>query len=267
MDDIGAEDENANDRHFVTSLQRGLRVITAYRPDDRALSNQALAERTGLPRSTVARFTHTLHRLGYLVHHARSSGYSLAPRVIELSRAALVSTGISELARPSMEALSELGPVSVALGVASDSGIRYLELARRPEAVVLNLDVGALVPTLQTAIGRAYLSALSEARRAAVLRQLNAEDPALYDAQAPLLAAEMERYQSDGYVTSFGCWWPELNAAATTIRFAEDGDPLLLSISGLSSALTPEKVRSDYAAALMHSARVIEGRMRRRYSE
>ncbi|QQM29998.1 helix-turn-helix domain-containing protein [Martelella lutilitoris] len=267
MTEFDAEDENAGDRHFVTSLQRGLRVITAYRPDDRALTNQALAERTGLPRSTVARFTHTLHKLGYLVHHARSAGYSLAPRVIELSRAALVSTGINELARPSMEALSELGPFSVALGVASDGGIRYLDLARRPEAIVLNLDVGALVPVLQTAIGRAYLSALSEVRRAAMLRQLKAADPALYDAQAPLLAAEMERYQSEGYVTSFGCWWPELNAAATTIRFAEDGDPLLLSISGLSSALTPEKVRGEYAAALMNAARVIEGRMRRRYSE
>lgn len=267
MGGIEDDDENAGDRHFVTSLERGLRVIAAYRPDDRALSNQEIAARTGLPRSTVARFTHTLRKLGYLVHHARVSGYSLAPRVIELSRAALVSTGISELARPSMEALSELGPFSVVLGTASNGGIRYLDLARRPEAIVLNLDVGALVPVLQTAIGRAYLSALSEPRRAAFLRRARSADPALCDEQAPLLAIEMGRFAAEGYVTSFGCWWPELNAVATTIRFAEDGDPLLLSISGLSSALTPEKVHSEYAAALVNSARVIEGRMRRRFSE
>jgi DNA-binding IclR family transcriptional regulator len=54
------------DRQFVNGLARGLEVLRAFRPDDGPLGNHALAERTGLPRSTVSRLTYTLTSLGYL---------------------------------------------------------------------------------------------------------------------------------------------------------------------------------------------------------
>ncbi|WP_180901649.1 IclR family transcriptional regulator [Martelella soudanensis] len=261
------EADISGDRQFVTSLARGLQVITAFRPEDRALSNQQLADRTGLPRPTVARFTHTLRKLGYLAHHARSGCHSLTPRVAELSQTAFAGAGLLALARPAMEALSELGPVSVALGVPSGKGIRYLDMVRRPEAIVLNLEVGALVPVMQTAIGRAWLSSLSEARRAEALKAIAAADPALCAAQAPQLEREVERYREKGFAVSCGGWWPELNAVATTIRAVDDGDPLLLSISGLSSVVTPERLEAEYAVALMSSARMLQSQMRRLYPD
>lgn len=255
----------ATDRQFVTSLARGLRIITAFRPDDRTLSNQELAERTGLPRPTVARFTYTLRKLGYLAYHERAARYSLTPRVVELGQAAFVSTGIRDIARPAMEALAEVGPFSVALGVPVEGGIRYLELARRPESIVLNLEAGALVPILPTAIGRAYLADLSEDRRSGMLARLKAEAPEVYRAEASELSAEIERFSVRGYAASFGGWWPELNAVATTVRAVDDGDPLLLSVSGLSSVMTPERVEKEYANALLSSAQIIQSRMRRLY--
>jgi DNA-binding IclR family transcriptional regulator len=145
-----------DDRHFVTSLARGLRIISAFGPGDRALENAELARRTGLPRGTVARFTHTLTQLDYMTAIKGGRGYALAPRVLELGQAAAISTALRDVALPAMKALSELGSFSVALGVASDRGIRYLDIAKRPEAVVLNLEPGAIIPIPPSAIGRAW---------------------------------------------------------------------------------------------------------------
>ncbi|MBN9671715.1 IclR family transcriptional regulator [Roseibium aggregatum] len=253
------------DRQFIASLERGLRVMSAYRPDDRALSNQDLSERTGLPRPTVSRFTHTLRRLNYLAFHPDTGRYSLTPRVMELGRAAFVAGEIRDIACPVMETLAELGPFSVALGVPSGLHIRYLELRRRPEAIVLNLDAGALIPMLQTAIGRAYLASLSSEEREDLLVQIKQEDPGLFAAQEADVYADMADFERRGFATSFGGWWPELSAIAAPIRIVDDGDPLLLSVSGLTSALTAERLKGEYAAALLNATQVIQNRMRRAF--
>lgn len=57
-----------NDRRFATTLARGLSVLRAFRPSNDGLGNAEIAERTGLPRSTVSRLTFTLQTLGYLTH-------------------------------------------------------------------------------------------------------------------------------------------------------------------------------------------------------
>lgn len=254
------------DRQFVTSLERGLRLISAFRSDDRMLSNQELADRTGLPRPTVARFTFTLRHLKYLAFHEGVGRYSLTPRVMELSRGAFIASAIRDMARPVMESLSELGPVSVALGVPNDEGIRYVELARRPEAIVLNLDVGAVIPILQTAIGRAYLASLPPAECGEVLAGIEHRDPSTYAAQISDVEAEIAGYTTRRYACSFGSWWPELSAVAAAIRVMDDGDPLLLSVSGLSSVFTRERVTEEYAAALLNAAQVIQSQMRRAFA-
>ncbi|POF33901.1 IclR family transcriptional regulator [Roseibium marinum] len=260
-----SDKEGKTDRQFVASLERGLRIMSAFQPDDRALGNQDLAERTGLPRPTVSRFTHTLRSLNYLAYHPDTGRYSLTPRVMEMGRAAFVATEIRDIACPVMETLAELGPFSVALGVPSGLNIRYLELRRRPEAIVLNLDAGALVPMLQTAIGRAYLASLTSIQRQDLLARLAENDPDLFAAQEGSVKAEIAACDKQGFACSFGGWWPELSAVATVIRFVDDGDPLLLSISGLSSVLTAERLKGEYAAALLNSAQVIESRMRRAF--
>ncbi|MEP3329167.1 helix-turn-helix domain-containing protein [Sedimentitalea sp.] len=251
------------DRQFVTSLERGLRLISAFRPDDRMLSNQELADRTGLPRPTVVRFTHTLRRLKYLALHADEGRYSLTPRVLELSRSAFIASAIQDVARPIMTTLSEIGPISVALGVPVDQGIRYIELARRPEAIVLNLNVGAVIPILTTAIGRAYLASMNPSERNEALAMLERKEPSTFSAHIKEIETEFGRYPAQCYASSFGSWWPELSAIGTHIRVVEDGDPLLLSVSGLSSIVTRESVAEEYASALLNAAQAIRSQIRR----
>jgi hypothetical protein len=73
-DDVQAPDagdaadapRGAEERYFITALARGLEVLACFRSADKGLSNQQIAERCGLPKSTVTRITYTLTTLGYL---------------------------------------------------------------------------------------------------------------------------------------------------------------------------------------------------------
>jgi len=251
------------DRQFVTSLARGLAVLAAYGAGDGALSNRALAMRTGLPRPTAARLTHTLARLGYLALDAGHGGYRLAPRALELGQPAGAAIGLDAVIRPAMAALAELGDVSVALGAPSDLSIRYIALERRPEAIVLNLDVGARLPVPPTAIGRAWLASLSADVRAAEMAKLSVAMPDLWRDHHAHIDREIDRVREEGVATSFGDWRPELNAIACPIRFAGAVGHMMMSVAGLSSVFTRDVALRRFAPAMLGAARGIESRLAR----
>ena len=82
--DINAGDEDSKDRNFVTALARGLDVLRAFRANETTLTNTDFAERTGLPKPTVSRLTHTLCKLGYLVTDEGTGAYRLGAGVMQL---------------------------------------------------------------------------------------------------------------------------------------------------------------------------------------
>ena len=57
------EDSNPD---FVTAIGRGFAILRCFKRNAKVLGNKELAEMTGLPKSTVARLTFTLTKLGYL---------------------------------------------------------------------------------------------------------------------------------------------------------------------------------------------------------
>jgi hypothetical protein len=62
----GEIDMTAKDRQFANTLARGLEVLRCFRVGEPLLGNKEIAQRTGLPKATVSRLTHTLIELGYL---------------------------------------------------------------------------------------------------------------------------------------------------------------------------------------------------------
>src|SRR5690242_15148932 len=101
------------DRQFVIALARGLDVLRAFTPQDGLLGNHEIAARTGLPRPTISRLTHTLTRLGYLKHSERLGKYQLGTAVLSLGYAVLANIGLRQVARPLMQELADQVNASV----------------------------------------------------------------------------------------------------------------------------------------------------------
>ena len=107
---------NPADRHFVTALARGLDVLASFRTGDQLLGNKELAERCQLPKSTVARLTHTLTRLGYLIHVEEEAKYRLGMATFTLGSTMVAQLDVREVAQPLMQKLADRVRAEVSLG-------------------------------------------------------------------------------------------------------------------------------------------------------
>lgn len=163
--DLNGFEAGKSDRQFVTALARGLEVLRVFQPTDGPLGNQEIADRTGLPKPTVSRITHTLTMLGYLDYIPRMSRYMIAPSVLSLGHQCITSAGIKHMARPHLEELADRTQATVALGARDRLNMIYLDVARGSRAVAFSLDPGAQIPIFNTAMGAAYLFALPEKER------------------------------------------------------------------------------------------------------
>ena len=161
----------ATDRSFVVALSRGLDVLRAFHPNDGLLGNQEIAARTNLPKPTISRLTYTLTKLGYLTPVPRFEKYQLAPSAMALGYAALANLGVRHLSEPYREELMRETGGAVAVGGRDRHSMIYFGQSRNG-LLGVQLDVGSRVPIATTAMGRAYIWALPDDERAALLREL-----------------------------------------------------------------------------------------------
>jgi DNA-binding IclR family transcriptional regulator len=98
------------------SLERGVEILRAFRPGSELLGNGELAERTGLPKSTVSRLTQTLVAVGMLQAESALRAYRLAPAVLSLGHAMRTGSRVLSIAaqRIPME-LTSLGRAYLAV--------------------------------------------------------------------------------------------------------------------------------------------------------
>jgi len=147
MDGIDLLEDSNKDRQFVTALARGLEVLRCFKPSDRHLGNQDIAERTGLPKPTVFRLTYTLTRMGYLYHDEKLGKYQLGTGVLSLGFSFLTNMDVLKIARPLMQELADYSHTVVSVGSRDRLGMVYLDGRHSTAATVsLRREPGTRVP-------------------------------------------------------------------------------------------------------------------------
>jgi DNA-binding IclR family transcriptional regulator len=147
------------------SLERGIEILRAFRPGVDVLGNGEIAERTGLPRSTVSRLTRTLVNSGMLDEAHDRRAYRLAASVISLGHAMRIGSPVLNAIGPLMRAESIRRKVNVGLATADRTMMVYLESIRySPRAALRNVVAGQQVPMELTSLGRAYLAGLGQGK-------------------------------------------------------------------------------------------------------
>jgi DNA-binding IclR family transcriptional regulator len=228
-EDLPREDgQTGTDRQFVSALARGLAVLRSFRRGDVELGNREIAERTGLPKPTVVRLTHTLTRLGYLVQDEVHGRYRLGTGVLALGYAFLADIHVRERARPLMQALADETNASVSLGSRDRLAMVYVETCRGQGHITLRLGIGDRIPIARTAMGRAFLAALPDTERGLLLDQIRRHEPEDFPAIRAGLDQAMRDLAERGFVIPAGDWLPDIAAV---------GVPLILPDGPLSFAL------------------------------
>lgn len=257
-DGVEALDES-KDRQFVTALARGLEVLRCFKPRDRHLGNQDIAERTGLPKPTVSRLTYTLTRMGYLYHDEKLGKYQLGTGVLSLGFSLLTNMDVLKIARPLMQELADYTHTVVSVGTRDRSSMIYLEGRHSTAATVsLRREPGTRVPIATTAMGRALLCGLPADEREQLLEKIRLKDLVNWPKHKLGIEQAMRDYQERGFCLSIGDWRSDVNAVGVPMLPIAGCRLLTFNCAAPSFVLRRHMLEDDIGPRLVNLVRTVE---------
>ena len=249
------------DRHFVTALAPGLYVVSAFSSRDRMLSNQELARRCGLPKSTISRLTYTLTRQGYLdpaTDRKGATGYRLGSAVLAMGGAMMARMDVRQIARPLMQVLADSSQAMVSLGIRDRLSMIYVENCRSESALTLSLDVGSRIPLGVSAMGRAYVAGSSDSERVDLMERIRARDEKAWPITRAGIELALANYREHGCCTSFGDWKKDVNDIATAFRPEGRRAAMVASCGGPGFKLSPQFLMGQVRPRLVSLVRKLQ---------
>jgi len=149
---------------FSQSLERGLAVLSAFRPDRPVVGISELSRELGLTRSTTHRYVATLASLRYLEQDDATRKYRLGPRVLDLGFSMLGSLELREIAGPHLRQLTDATGHTSNLAIRDDTDVILIDRVRgrpgRYHHLEFSLHVGSRLPSYCSATGKALLAFL-----------------------------------------------------------------------------------------------------------
>ena len=244
-----------DDRQFVTALARGLDILRCFSRKDRELGNTEIATRTKLPKPTVSRLTFTLTQLGYLRYSPDTGRYSLSVAMLSFSNAYLGNLDVRNIARPLMQELADGIPATVSLGAPDPTTqhMVFLEICQGAGQMFrMSMDVGSRVPHGWTAMGRAYLAALTPDRRDEWMATYRKATPRLQweEIQAGIDRAVRD-YERYGFCLSVGEWNKDVWAVGAPLISREGERILAFNCSGPIFDITRQRIIQDVGPRLL----------------
>jgi DNA-binding IclR family transcriptional regulator len=197
----GAHIADASDeRLFIYSVEKALRILYAFNEQDRALSIAAIARKTGFGRSATQRFVYTLEQLRYLRRDPSTRLYSLTPRVLDF---ALSYLGSDPLVAIALRHMSEAGDkCGEAFSLTENDDTENVVVARvqSRHPISVNSSLGMRFPAFCTAPGRAIMAFQPEGQALDVIDRTDRKpltQHTITDRKA--LIALLARAREDGY--------------------------------------------------------------------
>lgn len=132
------------DPDFMTSLGRGLVVLSVFAQHAREVTMSQISLETGISRAAVRRVLHTLAKLGYVGEQGR--GYVLLPRVLGIGGAYAASSSMTAAAQPVLDGLRDQLHESCSLGVLDGDDLLYVARSETVRIMSIGLRPGTRLP-------------------------------------------------------------------------------------------------------------------------
>jgi IclR family pca regulon transcriptional regulator len=243
---------------FVGSLEKGLQILRVFDRERRNMGLSEIVTASGFDKSSVQRFTFTLHALGFLRKDEATRKYALSPRVLELGFAYLQTDKLLEYAMPLLYEANRVCGES--LNITELLGSEVVYVARVPGRFVISVDIflGMRVPAYACAPGRAILAFLEEGAAAAIIDRSNLRKftPKTIASRTGLLR-ELKKIRGLGYaIADEQCYSGELSIAAPI--FNGQNQPIgALNVSVPNSRWSTERAEQELVPLVIDTARAV----------
>ncbi len=152
--------QRENDEKQISAVGRTLSILEALSKEE-SINLERLSKTTSLPKATLLRFLSTLVSLGY-VFRDDGDNYHLTLKMFSIGSRSLNHINLVDTARPFTKKLSnELGE-TVHVGILEEDKAIYILKDESNYTIRMYSRVGKAIPLYCTAIGKIFLSYMSE---------------------------------------------------------------------------------------------------------
>lgn len=145
----------------VVALTRGLDVLRLLNEQGPSTVGD-IHQATAIAKPTIVRMLETLVHAGYVDFSALDRRYQVTARVLQLSNGYELQHQLLKLARPILNQYRTQVGWPIELSVFDQDAMVILDTSREPDTFSVNRKTGSRLPVLTSALGRAYLAALTE---------------------------------------------------------------------------------------------------------
>jgi IclR family transcriptional regulator, pca regulon regulatory protein len=169
----GEADDPSESSLYVQSVEKAMKVLTAFDGSKRQLSLSEIASLTGFDLSATQRFTFTLAALGYLFKDPDSRKYELSPRLLDFTYHYLTSNDLVSRATPYLQQLGSETEEATNLTVLDDTDIVFVLRIVSRNVFNAHVITGSRLPAYCTAPGLAILATLRDGEIDDILSRTN----------------------------------------------------------------------------------------------
>jgi IclR family transcriptional regulator, pca regulon regulatory protein len=251
---------NAADRHFVTSLQKGLDVLTCFGRQHNRLTLSEVARLTGASPASARRSLLTLHQLGYLDSDGKR--FWVQPRALLVAHAYLSSRPMPSLAQPLLDALSERTRESASLGQLLDDNAIIVARSTARRSLSTGLGIGSRLPAYCSAMGRVLLAGMPPQDALARVRGMRrvALTPQTIHSVLQVVAL-VERCREEGYSTNDGELEVGVRSMAVPVRDRDGQVTAAMSIAVRVERMGMGEFRDAFLPMLSRARDTLEARL------
>jgi IclR family KDG regulon transcriptional repressor len=198
----------------LTSLEKGLDILSVFDSDRSELSVQEIAASLSLPLSTTYRYLDILVSKGFLTRDAVKRKILLGPASFRMGQVASSRMSLVDIAHPYMSSLSQLSGETVFLTVISGWEAMCLDKIEQSHGIRMSLPLGSGLPLHAGASAKVLLAYQDESfvENLAVSKGLpRITENTITD--LAILKADLEQIRRQGYTISHS----EVDHGATAI--------------------------------------------------
>lgn len=158
-----SEEAELDERLYVASVAKAMRVMETFDQSSQQLSIADITEMSGLGRSATQRFVYTLHRLGYLRRDPASKLYSVSAKVFRFVHSMIGANAALERSYPLLSQLAKNTRETVSWVELDGDEIVVIGNVPSVHLASITLSVGSRFAALSSSSGQVLLCQRSEA--------------------------------------------------------------------------------------------------------
>jgi IclR family KDG regulon transcriptional repressor len=216
---------------LTPAVLRSFDVLELFMDARHGLTAPEVAQRTGLPRTTVHELLATLTARKYLRRDDRTATYHLGLSVFRLGNAFAERLDLHSVGLRVAQSVAQECDETVHVGILEGPDVVYVCKVDSTQSVRMVSRMGGRVPASCTAVGKALLAHLPEAERNSLLRKGLAKLTPRSITEPHVLANQLDQIRATGVAFEAGESNPDVSCVAAPIRDHSGTVVAALSIS------------------------------------